>query len=165
METVENYLRKHSVLDGRGNMDGAWVPLSVAMIAVKKYIDNKLIYNRPSWHSTKNPFPEYGKIKEIQLKTYVSFNKIIDQDKTFSNPVYPDEFELVLVYEKYKATYKAFNITEQDYKDLKECLLDNSKFEAIKEGWPYDITWKNYKFKVSSIEEVLAQNGIRFKNE
>jgi len=34
-ETWEQYFTRHAILDGRGNMDGFFVPLSVAMIAVE----------------------------------------------------------------------------------------------------------------------------------
>jgi len=40
-ENVEDYLRKHSVLDGQGNMDGSFVPLSVAMIAIEQCLEGK----------------------------------------------------------------------------------------------------------------------------
>ena len=33
---ILDFLEKYQVIDGRGNMDGAFVPLSVAMIAVEK---------------------------------------------------------------------------------------------------------------------------------
>lgn len=46
---VEKYLRQHSVLDGQGNMDGAFVPLSVAMRAVQKALDGYLEMAPPSW--------------------------------------------------------------------------------------------------------------------
>ena len=48
-ETVEQYLYRHSVLDGMGNMDGSFVPLSVAMIAVEKILKYELQYKPPSW--------------------------------------------------------------------------------------------------------------------
>lgn len=48
-ETTEEYLRRHSVLDGRGNVDGEFVPLSVAMIAIQKTIDYELEHKSPSW--------------------------------------------------------------------------------------------------------------------
>jgi hypothetical protein len=53
-ENVEEYLRKHSVLDGMGNMDGLFVPLSVAMIAVEQCLLNKLEYKGMSWVGNSN---------------------------------------------------------------------------------------------------------------
>ncbi len=50
---VEDYLRKHSVLDGMGNMDGEFVPISIAMIAIEEVIDGKLEYKGMSWHRPK----------------------------------------------------------------------------------------------------------------
>jgi len=106
----------------------------------------------------KNPFPEYGEIKEIILNSYYSYQKLINEENgQFLYPVYPDEYELVLIYEKYKAKYQVFNITEQDYKELKESLLDTVKFEAEREGWPYSLIWKNYKFVPVSVEEIIYE--------
>lgn len=45
-ETVEEYLAKHAVLDGKGNMDGMFVAFNIAMIAVEKTLKNKLIYKK-----------------------------------------------------------------------------------------------------------------------
>ena len=52
-KNVEDYLRSYSVLDGMGNMDGSFVPLSVAMLAVEQVINGKLEYMGKSWHLTK----------------------------------------------------------------------------------------------------------------
>lgn len=46
---VEDYLRKYCVLDGMGNMDGPFVPLSIAMLAVKQILEGKLKYEGMSW--------------------------------------------------------------------------------------------------------------------
>lgn len=46
---TEEYLRSHAVIDGRGNMDGSMVPLSVAMIAIQQVIEGKLKHNSPTW--------------------------------------------------------------------------------------------------------------------
>lgn len=48
-QTAEDYLRRHAVLDGRGNMDGMWVPISVAMIAIEHVINGKLEPAHPTW--------------------------------------------------------------------------------------------------------------------
>lgn len=45
MKTLEEYLREHSVLDGHGNMDGSFVPLSVAMIGCEQVLRDKLEFN------------------------------------------------------------------------------------------------------------------------
>ena len=50
-ETVEDYLRKYAVLDGHGNMDGEFVPLSVAHLAVELYVKDRLELKRPSWRT------------------------------------------------------------------------------------------------------------------
>ena len=52
-KNVEDYLRSYSVLDGMGNMDGSFVPLSVAMLAIEQVINGKLEYMGKSWHFTK----------------------------------------------------------------------------------------------------------------
>lgn len=52
-KNVEDYLREWSVLDNQGNMDGEFVPLSVAMIAIEQVINGKLEYMGKSWHLTK----------------------------------------------------------------------------------------------------------------
>lgn len=49
IETTEEYLRKYSVLDGMGNMDGEFVPMSVAMIAIQRALDYDLCHEPPSW--------------------------------------------------------------------------------------------------------------------
>ena len=49
IQTTEEYLREHSVLDGMGNMDGEFVPLSVAMIAIQRVLDYDLCHEPPSW--------------------------------------------------------------------------------------------------------------------
>lgn len=49
METVEEYLTRHAVLDGQGNLDGYFVPLSIAMIAIDLVSQNKLDNKQPSW--------------------------------------------------------------------------------------------------------------------
>ena len=46
---VETYLRHYSVLDGHGNMDGEFVPLSVAYLAVKLCLEGKLELLPQSW--------------------------------------------------------------------------------------------------------------------
>jgi hypothetical protein len=51
-ENVEVYLRKHAVIDGQGNMDGYFVPLSIAMIAIKQCLEGKLEYSGSSWFRT-----------------------------------------------------------------------------------------------------------------
>lgn len=48
-ETVEKYLYENSVLDGKGNMDGSFVPISIAMIAVEQALKGNLRYEKPSW--------------------------------------------------------------------------------------------------------------------
>lgn len=48
---VEEYLRTHAVLDPSPKCDGEWVPMSVAMLAVKQYITGKLDYQEPSWQN------------------------------------------------------------------------------------------------------------------
>jgi len=48
-ETVEEYLKQHSVLDGKGNMDGHFVPLSVAHLAAELLAQDKLKLEHPSW--------------------------------------------------------------------------------------------------------------------
>lgn len=48
-KTTEEYLRQHSVLDGMGNMDGEFVPISIAMIAIEKTLEHKLEHKPPSW--------------------------------------------------------------------------------------------------------------------
>lgn len=48
-ENVEEYLRRYSVMDGMGNMDGSFVPFSIAMLAVKQCLENKLEYCGMSW--------------------------------------------------------------------------------------------------------------------
>lgn len=55
METLEDYLRRHSVLDGHGNLDGEFVPLSVAMIGAKQVVDGKISLDKPSWITQKQP--------------------------------------------------------------------------------------------------------------
>jgi hypothetical protein len=46
--SVEDYLIKYSVLDGNGNMDGMFVPLSIALLAVELYKSGQLDLKRPS---------------------------------------------------------------------------------------------------------------------
>jgi hypothetical protein len=48
-ESVEDYLRKHAVIDKSNDMDGSWVPLSIAMIAAHKVEKYELEYKPPSW--------------------------------------------------------------------------------------------------------------------
>ena len=48
-KTVEEYLRRHSVLDGRGNMDGEFVPLSIAYLGAQLVADGALKLDKPSW--------------------------------------------------------------------------------------------------------------------
>ena len=43
-KNVEDYLREWSVLDGRGNIDGSFVPLGIAMTAIQQVIDGKMEY-------------------------------------------------------------------------------------------------------------------------
>ena len=47
--TTEAYLRQYAVIDGMGNMDGSFVPLSVAMIAIQKTLDYEIEHKPPSW--------------------------------------------------------------------------------------------------------------------
>lgn len=49
LENVEDYLRKHVIVDGYGNMDGSFVPLNVAMIAIKQCLDGEMEYRGRSW--------------------------------------------------------------------------------------------------------------------
>lgn len=49
MKTVEEYLREHAVIDGQGNMDGSFVPLSVAMASVEKALRGELEVSDPTW--------------------------------------------------------------------------------------------------------------------
>ena len=51
MQTIEEYLIEHAVLDGMGNMDGFMVPLSVALIAADKGIAGSLIRAKSSHRS------------------------------------------------------------------------------------------------------------------
>ena len=48
MTTLEQYLRSHAVTDGKGNMDGEFVPLSVALLGAEQAIQNKLELVPPS---------------------------------------------------------------------------------------------------------------------
>jgi len=64
-ENVEDYLRKHSVLDGQGNMDGSFVPLSVAMIAIEQCLEGKLEYKGRSWLRTAQDVIIEGIEKEL----------------------------------------------------------------------------------------------------
>jgi hypothetical protein len=50
---VEDYFRKYSVMDGMGNMDGEFVPMSIAMLGVKQVLDGKMTYQGMSWHRPK----------------------------------------------------------------------------------------------------------------
>lgn len=66
LKNVEDYLRENSISDGfcgkddekalqelkklSGLMDGTWVPISVAMIAVKKVLSNEMSYKGMSWY-------------------------------------------------------------------------------------------------------------------
>jgi hypothetical protein len=50
-KSVEEYLMGYSVLDGEGNMDGLFVPLSVAHLAVELAVQEKLELKKPSWIS------------------------------------------------------------------------------------------------------------------
>ncbi len=51
--TVEEYLKIYSVLNPKDchgkDLDGTWVPLSVAIIAVEQALKDKLKYEQPSW--------------------------------------------------------------------------------------------------------------------
>jgi len=46
---VETYLREHSVLDGHGNLDGEFVPLPIAWLAVQMHSEGKLELLPRSW--------------------------------------------------------------------------------------------------------------------
>lgn len=49
-KNVEEYLRKNAVIDGQGcDMDGSWVPLSVAHIACGLVKTGQLKLEKPSW--------------------------------------------------------------------------------------------------------------------
>lgn len=48
-QDAEQYLVSYAVLDGRGNMDGMFVPLSVAMIACQAVLDGRMKLNPPTW--------------------------------------------------------------------------------------------------------------------
>ena len=41
--TVDEYLWRYAVIDGKGNLDGAFVPISVAKLAVELYSKDKLL--------------------------------------------------------------------------------------------------------------------------
>ncbi len=45
MMNVEDYFFKYSVLDGMGNMDGAFVPLGIAMLGVEQVLQGKILYD------------------------------------------------------------------------------------------------------------------------
>ncbi len=69
-KNVEDYLRKYSISDGfagkddekalqelrnlAGTMDGTWVPISVAMIAIQQVLSKKLKYEGMSWYKPEN---------------------------------------------------------------------------------------------------------------
>jgi hypothetical protein len=57
IETVEQYLLRHAVMDGQGNIDGLFVPLSVAHIAAENAMVGKLEMRCPTWRS---PPPDKG---------------------------------------------------------------------------------------------------------
>ena len=46
---AETYLREWAIIDGDGNMDGSFVPLSIAMIACKKVLEGKMELKPPTW--------------------------------------------------------------------------------------------------------------------
>jgi hypothetical protein len=70
-KNVEDYLRKYSISDGfagkddekalqelrnlAGAMDGTWVPISVAMIAIQQVLSKKLQYQGMSWYKPDQP--------------------------------------------------------------------------------------------------------------
>lgn len=47
-KNVEEYLLKHAVLDGNGNMDGYMVPFSIAQNAIELVLKDKISFNMPS---------------------------------------------------------------------------------------------------------------------
>lgn len=49
-KTAEQFLQENSVLDNSDVMDGSWVPISIAMIAIEEVLNGKLKYEKPSWH-------------------------------------------------------------------------------------------------------------------
>ena len=48
-QSVEDYLREFAIMDSGPKMDGSWVPVSVAMMAVRKSLEDELEYLPPTW--------------------------------------------------------------------------------------------------------------------
>lgn len=55
--TTEEYLRQHAVIDGMGNIDGPFVPLSIAMITIQKALDHEMEHKPPSWIKKDDDYP------------------------------------------------------------------------------------------------------------
>lgn len=51
-ENVEDYMREYSVLDRNGDMDGEYVPWSIALFAIEGAINGKLEYKGRNWYIT-----------------------------------------------------------------------------------------------------------------
>jgi hypothetical protein len=85
MKTTEEYLRENSVLDSCDSMDGTWVPLSIAMIAIDKAVKGELQHNNKTW-IIKSKKDELNKLVNEYYKKYpygeFSFSPMYSYDET-----------------------------------------------------------------------------------
>lgn len=104
----------------------------------------------------KNPFPQYGDIKEILHHGCYSFQSVVNiNNDHFRYSPYPDEYYLTIKYEKYECEYACFNLKEEQYKEIATNLFGNADFEFNKQGWPVKLVWKDFEFRLTKFEEII----------
>ena len=110
----------------------------------------------------KNPFPEYGDIKEITLDAEFSLQDIYDLDENcnFKEARHPHIYNLSIHYERYKATYQAFDIKKEQYEELHSDVFDNADLLIERKGWPHSLIWKDFKFHPTAIYEILYKENL-----
>lgn len=109
----------------------------------------------------KNPFPQYGNIKQIDLDAEFTLSDLFGtlDNEQLKVPVYPHIYNLTIHYEKYKATYQAYNITKEQYRELQIDVFANADLVVETVGWPCSLVWKDFKFRPTGIYEVLYKEN------
>jgi hypothetical protein len=105
----------------------------------------------------KNPFPEYGEIKQIIFEVEYSFPFI--KSELFRYAEYPDVFTLKIKYAYFQCEYSCFNLTEEQYKELTTNMFDNAEFKLEQEGFPVKLVWKDFTFVPIKIESILYEKN------
>lgn len=113
----------------------------------------------------KNPFPEFGEIKEVVSKITVDAESPMmnaaygylsgDQGSLIRYIEFPTHYELIIKYQEYEASFTCFNLTEEQYKELETNIFENADMRFNKAGWPVSLKWKDFEFKATSVVEVL----------